>query len=368
MNKSYIEDERTLSDFKGKTFSGFKTLDVIKSLMKNIQKEEIEGSCYWCAELICSGHYLELWECINLYYSKCIHIANPKLSIYLWQKMSNFRENMNDASSESEQLNFRNENEFRKMFLEIILLLCLSQKKYTFSQSKVSSDDFNFVNIKQNLQAPDLSCSQDILKDQDPKELIIAINDFCFNISKSVSNTLKANYWFEWILEYAKQCKKGKQTCKIEKRDIEKVDEKFHQNPVWLVWDALLQESVRRTELHKKIVKSLYDMFCVKYSEQVNTKRRYIVYFAICLLTNDINISKIDLVTEKSKKLVSVVLDQIDKIFMQVKEKNSELTGESQREAENKVVQETNVVDAYHSRNDKMRILNDFENGFIPRV
>ena len=33
-------------------------------------QEKIEVSCYWCAELICSGHYMELWELLFLYYTK----------------------------------------------------------------------------------------------------------------------------------------------------------------------------------------------------------------------------------------------------------------------------------------------------------
>ena len=52
------------NDFKATTFSKFKLTEVKKQLIDNMLKENIEQSCYWSAELVCSGHFPELWDCI----------------------------------------------------------------------------------------------------------------------------------------------------------------------------------------------------------------------------------------------------------------------------------------------------------------
>ena len=60
--KSLINDIRMQNSFKGTTFSKYKLSEVKKQLVTNMFNCQIEPSCYWAAELVCSGHYPELWE------------------------------------------------------------------------------------------------------------------------------------------------------------------------------------------------------------------------------------------------------------------------------------------------------------------
>ena len=50
---------------------------------------------YWCTELICSGHFLDLWENIINYMCKYIHVGNPKIPIYINNRMNTFKNIIN---------------------------------------------------------------------------------------------------------------------------------------------------------------------------------------------------------------------------------------------------------------------------------
>ena len=56
MNEEFIiQDTRHLTDFKEKSFSGFKKKDVIKTLFTSIETGKVENACHWITECMVSG-------------------------------------------------------------------------------------------------------------------------------------------------------------------------------------------------------------------------------------------------------------------------------------------------------------------------
>jgi hypothetical protein len=101
MDEGKINDSRDVSYFKGITFSKHNKSEVKKTLIENITDGKIESACHWSAELICAGHFTELWELILLYMSKNIHLGNPKVVFYLENRYKIFKEVVDNADHAS---------------------------------------------------------------------------------------------------------------------------------------------------------------------------------------------------------------------------------------------------------------------------
>ena len=187
-----IQDIRINKDFKSITFSNFKKSDVKKELMLSLFNEKIEESCYWCAELVCAGHFKEIWDIIILFLSKYIHLGNVKLPIYLEMRYNQFKEIIVNGFIGNE-LRMRNNEKIRKLFCELMCVLCFSKKKGNINNdSKLTNKDFDFIHIQNKLKAPNTKYSDEIMLEEDPKELILSINELSYHISKDSNNTIFA--------------------------------------------------------------------------------------------------------------------------------------------------------------------------------
>tara|TARA_B100000035_G_C21028514_1_gene567259 strand:+ start:204 stop:1247 length:1044 start_codon:yes stop_codon:yes gene_type:complete len=309
-----IDDERGIKDFKSISFSGYKRTDVKKELLESLKSSKLEPSCYWSAELICAGHFSDLWNIIIYHYTKTVHLGNPKFILYLEKRIENFRDIVNNGYVDSE-LSMRNNIKIRTIFAEIISILCLSTQKHSFQQIKLDKEKtFDLSNISERFKAPSTKYGDKVFKKDDPKEIFIAVNELAYHLSNDSLNSIESCYWIEWLIEYQHICQKRKKQCICERRSYEDVNDKFQKDIIWIIWDIFF--IINNDNRKKEIIKSLLKLFTLRYTTGCNKSRRYILYMAVSIITENVNF-QFKLINNKN--MISSVLDKIDNIYKQVK-------------------------------------------------
>lgn len=332
MDPNSINDNR--DDFRNITFSGFQKSKAKQELLNCLYNGKIENACYWGAEFICSNHYLELWDIIILYYCKFIHCGNIKFPIYLSMRYNNFVTILHNGYN-TNTLPMRNNKKIRKLFAEIICILCFSNKKHTYNEVKLNkTEEFDLTNISSKFKAPNMHYLDNVFKDDDPKELLIPFNELIYNlVNKNIIDTC---YWYEWILEYENICKKKKKKCICQARAYS--PNGHHNDIIWIVWDAIFYyanpenqslindniNNINNTEnanIVYKIIKALYELFIIRYNTPIKRKRKFIIYFCFSLITENHNLNVH--ITNKNGEIVAIT-EKIDEIYKQIKknEKN----------------------------------------------
>ena len=317
-NEFMINDVRDTSEFKTTTFSGYKKTDVKKQLLDTLYKSKIENSCYWCAELLCSGHFMDMWECILFYLGKHIHLGNPKLAIYIDARFQVFK-NIMVQGLYYDELQLRNSPTIRNMFAEICCVFAISPKKPGFEAVKLNkTEEFDMTQISLKLKAPDRSYSDNILRKQDPKEIAIAINEFTYHITTSNDhnpNMAHACYWVEWLIHFDQICRRNKRPCIADTREHIPVEYKFQKEIIWVIWDSIFFVS-KDDVFSKKILTSILNLFCIKFTPASIKKRTHLLYFAISIVTEPYR-RTIPMILHK--ETVENTLGHINTIYKQIK-------------------------------------------------
>lgn len=316
MNNIEINDKRNINEFKNISFSGFQKNKVKVELIKNIINNKIEQSSYWSIELITAGHFIELWNIIIHIASKYIHIGNPKLSIYLALRYNHFKNILINGYINNE-LKLRNNQKIRKLFAEIICILCISTKKHSIELIKINQEEFDISLLTDKLKADNINYSSNYFKTNDPKQLFIALNELSYNLH--INNTLTATYWVEWILQFETISKQQKINIVGESRTNMPINMEYQKDIIWIIWDAIFNQLEKKNnKILEKIINSLLELFCIKYSNSCKKKRKNIIYFVIILLTENINYD-IRIISQDNNIFIEKIVSKIDILYKEIK-------------------------------------------------
>lgn len=358
MEISEINDLRRDTEFKGFSFSKFKKAEVKKELLNNLVHSKIEPACYWSAELICAGHYSDLWEIILLFFSKFVHLGNVNVGIYLEMRINDFKTIVNNGYI-NDTLRLRNNEKIRKLFCEIMCILCDAKRRHSFDNIKIKPDDMNMLTIKDKFKAPTTIYGEEVFTTEDPKELFPFVNELAYSVTKTGNNQMISCYWIEWIFEYENRCKVLKEKLFCERRTFAKVDSKYQKDIIWIIWDIFLQESSKRPKIIQKIIESLLSLFCLKYTTGCHKKRKNIMYLAISVLCENFTLEK-EIIRHSQTGLVTTIKEKIDLVYIQIK-KNEESTGTDYLFHGIKTSNLENTIK-------KLDAMNSFGETFVPRL
>jgi hypothetical protein len=317
MDEEKINDNREQSYFKGITFSKHNKSEVKKALIENITDGKIESACHWTAELICAGHFFDLWELILLYVSKNIHLGNPKLVFYLDDRYKVFK-NLVENANYNAIIELRNNLNIRKLFTEIFCILCQSKKMHSIELIKINTTEaFIPNNINERLKATSMCYLEPFFRPDDPRALFIPINEFSYSISCDSQDLTSACYWIEWIIEYEILHKKMKEHIVCSTRENIDVDEQFQTDSIWIVWDSIIHYSKEKPLFVQNLLSSLLSLFCIKYTTSICKKRRYILYYAVGILIENV---KTDIDISDDKETLSNVVNKTNVVYLQLKQ------------------------------------------------
>lgn len=278
---STINDVRTKSQFQGISFSEFKKTEVKKELISTLSQSQYEASCYWGAELICAGHYDDLWETITQFYFKYIHVSHPKLCIYLNKRWKQFTAILQHGYTDME-LSARNSDKLRTLFGEVICVLCSSNKSHSITTIKIAAADYDIINVREKMATAGQNLAADFYRGDDPRELYVGLNEFAFHLQQH--HVRQSCYWMDWVIDFERYVNE----CKCERRRFAPVDGKHQMDIVWMIWEMLRAKLEGMETPNKQLIQAIMDacmeLYSIKYTPKAYKKHRALMYFVVHVL------------------------------------------------------------------------------------
>jgi hypothetical protein len=102
------------------------------------------------------------------------------------------------------------------------------------------------------------------------------------------------------------------------------VEDKYQMDPVWILWEIIMKHingdncKIPKKPIVMKIITSLLHLYCVRFTPGSKRKRRYLLYFAISLLTESYATDK-EIILPQNKNIIDAVTQKINSVYKQIK-------------------------------------------------
>jgi hypothetical protein len=102
------------------------------------------------------------------------------------------------------------------------------------------------------------------------------------------------------------------------------VEDKHQMDPVWILWEIIMKHingdncKIPKKPIVMKIITSLLHLYCVRFTPGSKRKRRYLLYFAISLLTESYATDK-EIILPQNKNIIDAVTQKINSVYKQIK-------------------------------------------------
>ena len=324
-NEFLIKDTRNLDSFKNKTFSNYSKKEVIKALNNSMLNGLIEESCYWSAELLCSGQLSDLINQLILFSSNYVNITCSDISKWVIDEVIYIIRFFNPKFP----LSCRNDQCIRNRISYIIFGLCISEKNLLPSINIVDTD-LTTNSIRNKIMHKSVLLVDKIINKSDPPEIKIVGNEFANHLRKPGSMIRNKNgivdgsiYWLYWILKWDKMMLKKNKNYKCASRKINNVHPKFYNDVIWIVWNIIFNECKFRKNksLTDKII-VLFNLYIRDYKNSYKHSRVPHIVHALLILQNKKYLSsKIPIDSTNYFKMVQTT-GNINSIYRQIKTKS----------------------------------------------
>ena len=277
-----VADGRTVADFQKFTFSGHLRTHVYKVLDENVKLGHADYGCYWTLELLCSGLVHSMWQTLFESSAKHINRAAPNVFLYLVQAYEKFAPYESQYSLMA-MTDMRNNTAVRNMVCEAAATVSLTRKGKLQSLPTIKPEhDFQHATVQENLKSPSASYARYIVKEDDPLDLYVPLNELTYCLRAEARDFTRALYWISWILKFSsvyKNTRKVPLLCSYRPNPF--IDDSHGRNVVWLLWD-IVQYSSRsspQTGVLNPYIDALYKLHCLRWNPSVLKSR---LCFLVC--------------------------------------------------------------------------------------
>jgi hypothetical protein len=319
---SYLEDNRTLMEFKKHTFGNHLKTDAMKFFEQSCMKAEIEKACYWAFQLLASGAINQVWErCYAIIY-KQINIQNPNSCEWVLNKEKLFRKIVSKKEFSKDAILYtRNIQQIRNILTEMIAFLCLSNKR------KLDTLSFKFTDREFDIQVFNTKTPnkhniviKPVLGPNDSREVIMAANELYFAIkNKNIQDII---YWLTWIYNWEKINIKKYKLFQVQARSIEGIANEHQRDVSWLIWSVIQFASTNifgETDSNKeKQLKSLWLLYIFNWKPGCKTKKLPLMIWYCSLLISPFTDYSTPVIS--NMKVYIKVISNVNLMFQKIKQ------------------------------------------------